>query len=161
MKKYLLPLLIVTITLAACNKNAFLKKLTGDWKLDRYLFSGQDRTILFDTTFRGYTLSLEEDNRYLEFWSTFTFKADSLILSDTLGYDSVAMQYVIDLDTLRFIDTTITPTLRTGEWQLINSDEDLQLRDDTSNVVRIYRILELNRNSLKLRKGNEEFYYGK
>jgi len=71
------------------------------------------------------------------------------------------MVYVINTDTLNYIDTTIIPHLASGEWQLINSDEDLQLRDGTTNDARIFRILDLDKNNLKLRLGNEEFYYGK
>jgi hypothetical protein len=82
-------------------------------------------------------------------------------LPDTLGYDSVAMSYVIEFDTIPFVDTTIVPHLELGTWDLINSDEDLQLRNDSTNAVAIYRILELNKSSLKLRKGNEEIYFGK
>ena len=161
MKKYFFIALALTLTLASCNKKAFLKKLVGTWKMDRYLFDGQDRTLYFDTTFRGFELSLYENNFYSESYSEFVLTPGSAILTDTLGYDSVNMVYVINTDTLNYIDTTIIPHLTTGEWQLINSDEDLQLRDGTTNDARIFRILDIDKNNLKLRLGNEEFYYGK
>jgi hypothetical protein len=160
-KKYLFIALALTLTLASCNKTAFLKKLVGTWKMDRYLFDGQDRTLYFDTTFRGFELTLDEGNIYTESYSEFILTPGSAILTDTLGYDSVNMVYVINTDTLNYIDTTIIPHLASGEWQLINSDEDLQLRDGTTNDARIFRILDLDKNNLKLRLGNEEFYYGK
>ena len=161
MKKLLFALLALTLILAACNKKAFLKKLTGTWSLDRYLFDGLERTLYFDTTYRDYTLNLNEDQLYSINYNTYSFSPDSLILVDTLGYDSVTMVYIINSDTFRFMDTTITPYLETGKWDLINSDEDLQLRDDATNNVAIYRLLELTKSDLKLKKGNEEFYYGK
>lgn len=161
MKKYLFIALALTLTLAACNKKAFLKKLNGTWRMDRYLFDGQDRTLYFDTTFRGYELTIDEGNVYTESYSEFFFTPGSAILTDTLGYDSVAMNWVINYDTLNYVDTTIVPHLSVGEWQLLNSDEDLQLRNDSTNDARIFRILELTRGSLKLRLGNEEFYYTK
>lgn len=129
--------------------------------MDRYLFDGKDQTLFFDTTFRQYQLTISEDNRFSESWKQYTLKPDSVIKVDTLGYDTVNMQYVLDYDTLRFIDTTIIPFMNMGEWQLINSEEDLQLRDDSSTTARIYRILDLTPKALKLRKGNEEIYLGK
>ncbi len=161
MKKFVFALLALTLVLGACNKKAFLKKLTGTWKLDRYLFDGLERTLYFDTTFRDYTLNLNEDQYYSINYNSYSFAPDSLILVDTLGYDSVNMVYIINSDTFRFMDTTITPHLETGIWDLINSDEDLQLRNDSSNNVAIYRLLELTKSDLKLKKGNEEFYFGK
>lgn len=161
MKKFVFALLALTLVLGACNKKAFLKKLTGTWKLDRYLFDGQERTLYFDTTFRDYALNLNEDQYYSINYNSYSFAPDSLILVDTLGYDSVNMVYIINSDTFRFMDTTITPHLETGVWDLINSDEDLQLRNDSSNNVAIYRLLELTKSDLKLKKGNEEFYFGK
>lgn len=161
MKKLLFALLALTLVLGACNKKAFLKKLTGTWKLDRYLFDGLERTLYFDTTFRDYTLNLNEDQYYSINYNSYHFSPDSLILVDTLGYDSVNMVYIVNSDTFRFMDTTITPHLETGIWDLINSDEDLQLRNDSSNNVAIYRLLELTKSDLKLKKGNEEFYFGK
>lgn len=129
--------------------------------MDRYLFDGKDQTLFFDTTFRQYQLTISEDNRFSESWKQFILNPDSIINIDTLGYDTVNMQYVLDYDTLRFIDTTIIPFMNMGEWQLINSEEDLQLRDDSSTTARIYRILDLTPKALKLRKGNEEIYLGK
>lgn len=161
MKKFVFALLALTLVLGACNKKAFLKKLTGTWKLDRYLFDGLERTLYFDTTFRDYTLNLNEDQYYSINYNSYSFAPDSLILVDTLGYDSVNLVYIINSDTFRFMDTTITPHLETGVWDLINSDEDLQLRNDSSNNVAIYRLLELTKSDLKLKKGNEEFYFGK
>lgn len=160
-KKILFALLAITLIFAACNKKAFLKKLVGTWKIDRYLFDGLEHTLHFDTTYRDYTLMLNEDQIYTINYNTYSFTPDSTILMDTLGYDSVNMVYIINSDTLRFTDTTITPYMETGKWDLINSDEDLQLRNDANNNVSIYRILELTRNDLKLKKGNEEFYFGK
>lgn len=161
MKRILLVALAVSLVVIGCNKKAFLKKLTGTWNMDRYLFDGKDQTLFFDTTFRQYQLTISEDNRFSESWKQFILNPDSIINIDTLGYDTVNMQYVLDYDTLRFIDTTIIPFMNMGEWQLINSEEDLQLRDDSSTTARIYRILDLTPKALKLRKGNEEIYLGK
>jgi hypothetical protein len=160
-KKLVFVLLALTLVLGACNKKVFLKKLTGTWKLDRYLFDGLERTLYFDTTFRDYSLNLNEDEVYTINYNSYSFSPDSVILVDTLGYDTANMVYIINTDTFRFMDTTITPYAETGSWNLINSDEDLQLRNTATNNVTIYRLLELTKSELKLKKGNEEFYFGK
>lgn len=161
MKKILLAVVALTLVLGACNKKAFLKKLTGTWKLNTYLFDGLDRTVYFDTTFREYALDLNDNNQYAITYKTYAFAPDSVILSDTLGYDSVNMAYIVSMDTFRYVDTTVTPFLETGVWDLLNSDEDLQLRNDSSNAVAIYRILDLDKSNLKLKKGNDELYLKK
>lgn len=161
MKKTIVIALGLIILLAACDRKAFVKKIVGNWKLDRYLFSGLDKTVYFDTTFREWNLQIAEGQVYSKSWKNYYFSPDSVILVDTLGYDTPNMVYIINMDTLRFIDTTVVPHVEVGTWELINSEEDLQLRNDSSNAVEIYRILELDKNNLKVRKGNEEFYYGK
>ncbi|MFN8297618.1 MAG: hypothetical protein U0T75_00835 [Chitinophagales bacterium] len=162
MKKLFVLALVFTVALMACNRKTFVKKLVGTWKLDRYVFDGQDKSNYFDTTFRGYTLDLSEDQRYVQSYTEFSFAADSFFTYDTLGYDSVNMVYIIDEDTVYTVDTTITPHIMTGSWELINSEEDLQLRNDSTPLsADIYRILDLDKSNLKLRKGNEEFYFGK
>ena len=159
MKKFLVFGVVAMLTLAACNKKAFLKKLQGTWKVDTYLFDGANKTVHFDTTYRDYTLDISDDNVYSISYYQYQFNHDSAILVDTLGYDSVAMDYIIQFDTLRFIDTLTFPYTQIGTWTLLNSEEDLQLRASDSSSLGIYRILELDRKSLKLKKGNEEFYF--
>ncbi|MCS6935113.1 MAG: beta-galactosidase small subunit [Chitinophagales bacterium] len=161
MKKTIFAAAVLVVLAIACNKTAFIKKLTGVWKLNRYLYDGKDQTLYFDTTFRFYQLTIDNDNRFTETWKVYTFYPDSLIKVDTLGYDTINSQYILDYDTLRWLDTVITPFMTKGEWQLINSEEDLQLRDDSATTARIYRILDLTPKALKLRKGNEELYLGK
>jgi hypothetical protein len=161
-KKTLLLALVITFALAACNRKAFVKKITGTWKADKYFFEGHDKTLLYDTTYRNYTLNISEDERYAVNYLQYIFAKDSLILSDTLGYDTPTMAYLINFDTLRFVDTTIVPHADMGQWDLINSEEDLQLRSDSDLTnPSIYRILTLDKSNLKLRKGNEEFDYKK
>ena len=140
---------------------AFVKKLVGTWKFDRYIFDGLEKTLFFDTTYREWNLVLGDDQVYTKSWTQFYFSPDSVVLVDTLGYDTPNMVYIVNMDTLRFIDTAKTPFLEIGKWDLINSEEDLQLRNDSNNAVEIYRILELTKDNLNLRKGNEEFYLGK
>lgn len=161
MKKTILIAIGLVILLAACDRKAFVKKIVGTWKLDKYLFSGQDKTVLYDTTFRNWQLVIGGDQVYTKAWQTFVFTPDSLTIYDTLGYDSVMMAYTIDTNRFHFIDTFITPHLEVGKWELINSEEDLQLKNDSSSAVEIYRILDLTKNNLTMRKGNEEFYLGK
>lgn len=161
MKKTILIAIGLVILLAACDRKAFVKKIVGTWKLDKYLFSGQDKTVLYDTTYRNWQLVIGNDQVYTKAWQSFTFTPDSLTIYDTLSYDSVLMAYTIDTNRFHFIDTFITPHLEVGKWELINSEEDLQLKNDSSSAVEIYRILDLTRNNLTMRKGNEEFYLGK
>lgn len=159
MKKLLIPALGLLLLLGACNEKVFLKKLQNTWKLDKYLFSGADKTLYFDTTFRNYTLDIANDNRYTISYQQFLLNPDSLILADTLGYDTINSQFIVQYDTLRYIDTTILPHLEAGSWELINSQEDLQLRSDSDQLNAVmYRILDLGKSNLTLRKGNEEYY---
>lgn len=162
MKKTIVIAVGLIVLLAACDRKAFVKKIVGTWKFDRYIFDGLEQTVFFDTTFREWQLTITDVNQtYTRSWYQYAFAADSLILVDTLGYDTPNMVYIINYDTLRFIDTTKTPYMETGVWDLINSEEDLQLRSDSNNAVEIHRILELSKNNLTLRKGNEELYLGK
>jgi hypothetical protein len=159
-KKLFFLFVLAVVVLSACNKEAFIKKLVGDWRVNQYYYDGHDKTTFFDTTYREYTLSIQEGNTFSETWKSYAFFADSTILSDTIGYDSVAMNYVILYDTIRFNDTVVTPHIVGGEWQLINSEEDLQLTD-TASTARIFRILDLSKNSLHLKRGNDEYHYDK
>ena len=158
MKKYILVIIGLTLILAACGRKAFVKKLVGTYTLDKYLYDGRDNTYTFDTTYRGWKLMLNEGETYIKTWTEFTYRTDTLYISDTIGYDSMSMTYAINIDTISVTDTTKTPKLETGLWDLINSEEDLQLRNDSTLAADIYRILELKQKNLTLRKGNEEIY---
>ncbi len=158
MKKTIIVSLGLLLLLAACDRKAFVKKLVGTYTLEKYLFDGQEQTVHFDTTYREWQLQLTDDEVYSKTWKEYHFTPDTLYLVDTLGYDTPNMIYLINVDTLRIIDTSITPRMEIGKWDLINSEEDLQLRNDSSNAAEIFRILELKKDNLTLRKGNEELY---
>lgn len=151
------------VFLSACDRKSFVKKIVGTWTLDKYLFSGQNKTVMFDTLQRDWKLDISEEEVYAKTWFDYTYQADSLIRVDTLGYDSAAIppDYIIHRDTLRYNDTTTHYHKQYGKWTLINSEEDLQLRNDSDNTTEIYRILELSKSNLNLRRGNEEFYLKK
>jgi hypothetical protein len=157
-KKNILIAITLLFVLAACNRNAFVKKLVGTYTIEKYLFDGRENTMQFDTTYREWQLQLTDGELYTKTWKEYLFNPDTLFLVDTLGYDSINMIYVVDVDTVHVVDTAILPRLETGKWDLINSEEDLQLRNDSTNAADIYRILELKANNLTLRKGNEEIY---
>ncbi len=161
MKKTILIAIGLVVLLAACDRKAFVKKIVGTWKLDKYLFSGLDKTVMYDTTYRNWQLVLNEDQVYTKAWQEFFLTPDSLTIYDTIGYDSVLMSYTIDTNKYYFIDTAISPHMEIGKWELLNSEEDLQLKNDSSSTVEIYRILDLTKNNLTMRKGNEEFYLGR
>ena len=161
MKKTILIAIGLVILLAACDRKAFVKKIVGTWKLDKYLFAGLDKTVMYDTTYRNWQLVIGQDQVYTKAWQSFSFRQDSLTIYDTLGFDSVLMAYTIDTNKFHFVDTTITLHMEIGKWELINSEEDLQLKNDSASTVEIYRILDLTKNNLTMRKGNEEFYLGK
>ena len=149
------------VFLSACDRKAFVKKIVGTWKIDKYLFSGREKTVMYDSTYRIWRLTIAEDETYTKTWEKWAFFADSIIRTDTLGYDTVNTTYLLHRDTLRFMDTIKTPFIQLGTWALINSEEDLQLRSDSSNSAEIFRILELGKSNLNLKKGNEELYLGK
>ncbi|HLP52522.1 MAG TPA: hypothetical protein VK154_16655 [Chitinophagales bacterium] len=163
MNKTIVISLGLLLLLAACDRKAFVKKITGTWSLDKYLNNGLDKTLQFDTTFREWQLTIGDagTKAYTKSWMEFVLTPDSLVVFDTLSYDSVAMTYDIDTNRYYFIDTARYPHLETGTWELLNSEEDLQLRNDSSSAVEIFRILDLTKNNLTIRKGNEEFYLGK
>ena len=158
MKKTILVSLGLLLLLAACDRKAFVKKLVGTYTLQKYLFDGQDKTFHFDTTYREWQLELTDAEVYSKTWKEYQFTPDTLYLVDTLGYDTPNMVYVINVDTVRVIDTAIIPRTEIGRWDLINSEEDLQLSNDSTNAAEIYRILDLGKSNLTLRKGNEELY---
>ncbi len=158
MKKTIVVSLGLLLLLAACDRKAFVKKLIGTYTLQKYLFDGQDKTFHFDTTYREWQLELTDAEVYSKTWKEYRFTPDTLYLVDTLGYDTPNMVYVINIDTVRVIDTAILPRIEIGRWDLINSEEDLQLSNDSTNAAEIYRILDLGKSNLTLRKGNEELY---
>lgn len=161
MKKSVLAVVAIAILLSACDRKAFVKKLVGTWKISSYLFAGIDKTTYFDTTFREWKMVLNDDQVYTKTWNEYFLTRDSLVRIDTLGYDTLNSVFITQIDTLRFVDTTITPFFQVGKWELINSEEDLQLRNDSDNSVEIYRILDLTKNNLNLKKGNDEYHLGK
>ena len=161
MKKTILIAIGLVILLSACDRKAFVKKIVGTWKTDKYLFAGLNKTVQYDTTYRNWQLVIGNDQVYTKAWQSFYFTPDSLTIYDTIGYDSVLMSYTIDTNRFHFIDTLITPHMEIGKWELINSEEDLQLKNDSGSAVEIYRILDLTKNNLTMRKGNEEFYLKK
>lgn len=153
MKKNLLILsAIILVVASSCNRKAFEKKLTGSWSMTKYLYAGKDETVKRrDTTMNAYNLTISEGQTYSEFWQSLAFTPNTVIIVDTVNMTS---------DTIVVIDTTITPHFNSGRWDLLNSESDLQLKD-SSNNVRIYRILKLNSSELDLRNGNEELYLKK
>lgn len=163
MKKTIVLSLGLLLLLAACDRKAFVKKITGTWSLDKYLNNGLDKTVQFDTTFREWQLTIGDagTKAYTKSWVEYTLTPDSIIRYDSISYDSTSMVWDIDTNVLYFIDTARFPHLEVGTWELLNSEEDLQLRNDSSNAVEIFRILDLTKNNLTIRKGNEEFYLGK
>lgn len=161
MKKTIVIALGLVLLLAACDRKSFVKKIVGTWSLNKYLFSGLDKTRMYDTTYRDWKLTIADDQVYTKSWETFVLTPDSTITYDTTAYDSVSMVYTIDTNRYYFIDTARFPHLEVGQWELLNSEEDLQLKNDSSAAVEIYRILDLTKSNLTIRKGNEEFYLGK
>jgi hypothetical protein len=160
-KKKLLFVAAALLVLCACNRKDFVNKIEGTWKINTYLYSGQNLTHSFDTTNNGYQLVISSGYVYTETYKTYTFREDSIVRADTTGVDTNTNPhtYIITYDTLRFVDTTITPYASSGTWALLNSEEDLQLRTSGSNdsSVRIFNILKLTKSNLNLLNGNKEY----
>ena len=161
MKKKLLFVAAALLVLCACNRKDFVNKIEGTWKINTYLYAGQNLTRSFDTTNALYQLVISSGYVYTETYKSYTFRADSIVRADTTGVDTNTMphSYYITFDTLRFVDTTITPYASSGTWTLINSEEDLQLRTSGSSdsSVRIFNILKLTKSNLNLLNGNKEY----
>jgi hypothetical protein len=158
-KKLLFVAVALVVVLCACNRKAFVKKIEGTWKISHYLYQGIDMTASYDSTTTGFQLIISPNYVYNESWKTYTFTHDSLVVHDTISYDSTTMTYHDTVFTLHFIDTTVTPYAVTGVWTLINSEEDLQLwangTPDTAAVQ--YNILKLTGSNLNLLNGNKEY----
>ncbi|HWB64493.1 MAG TPA: DUF5004 domain-containing protein, partial [Chitinophagales bacterium] len=161
-KKSLIIASALIVVLCACNRKNFVKKITGTWTLDKYTLADKDLSASYDTSHANYKLTINGDQSYTESWIAYTYIADSTITVDTIGYDSVSMTYTILRDTNRFVTTLTAPHAGGGRWDLLNSEEDLQLRSDSDvNNPAEYRILELKAKNLNLLKGNEEFDFTK
>jgi hypothetical protein len=155
-KKLLLFSLIFITALCACNRKAFINKLTGTWKANKYIFNKQDMTASFlDTTHVNYQLSITSDQRYSFTWITRTYIVDSVRVVDTVGG-------IIDTVTVYHVDSTVTPGIESGAWVLLNSEQDIQLTADSNlNDPIQYQILKLSSNSFNILKGNQEYDFTK
>lgn len=160
MKKILFVALALSLALVSCTRKNFVKKLTGTWELNRYFYDDIDKTTLFDTTYRDYTITFEEDESFMETWFTLQLIAQQSYDTAGLLINPVTGDTTVIWDTIHYFDSIMTPHTVTGTWELLNSEEDLQLRDTSLNA-RQYRINELSKNEMKLAKGNEDFYFGK
>ena len=159
-KKSIVVALVLLVVLAACNRKRYVNLITGTWKMSHYIYAGVEQTASLDTTMAKYQLEIQNDHNqdYLESWISYAFRADSAILRDTLSFDSVNMVYVVKFDTLRFVDTTVTPHATHGRWDLVNSEEDLQLRDGSDSAsLRLFNILKLTKSNLNMLNGNKEY----
>jgi hypothetical protein len=158
-KKILFIAVALVFVLCACNRVKFVNKLEGTWKLNKYIYAGQVKTASFDTTNAKYTLIISGNYQYTESWTSYAFHADTIIIADTLGYDTPTMTYHISYDTLHPVDTTITPYTSSGRWTLLNSEEDLQLvaTGASDSSARIFNILTLTKSNLNLLNGNKEY----
>jgi hypothetical protein len=158
-KKTLFFSLVFIIGLSACNRKEFINKMCGTWKLTQYIYANQDYTKTFmDTTNVNYQFILDQDERYTMSWISYTFTADTQRIYDTVSHDTVTGTYTIDTIIKAYVDSTEVPTLQSGAWVLINSQEDIQLTPDSdqSNPVQ-YQILKLTKNNFNLLKGNQQY----
>lgn len=136
------------------------QKLIGIWRVNKYFYLGIDKSTFYDTTYRNYALQIDSNYFFNIRWNRYSFTSDSLITTDTIGFDTLNSIYVIMSDTLRFTDTTVTPYTNPGTWAVINDNTDLMFTFN-SGPVAVFRFLALDSLELKLRKGNEEFHYHK
>ena len=136
------------------------QKLIGTWRVGKYFYSGIDKSTFYDTTYRNYTLQIDSNYFFNIRWTHYDYFNDSLIIRDTVGFDTLNSNYIIINDTLRYTDTTFTPYTNPGTWAVINDNTDLMFTFNNGPVA-VYRFLALDSLELKLRKGNEEFHYHK
>jgi hypothetical protein len=166
--KKIIPIaLILIVIFCACNRKAYVKKLTGTWKMSRYIINenssgqGQDETKQFeDTTHVNYALVLNGDQSYMESWVSYYFYVDSTIISDTTSIDSAQQPWVyhITYDTLRPVKNLQTPHAGTGQWVLINSEQDLELRPYTdTTAIRMFNIWKLTTGNFNLFNNGTEY----
>jgi hypothetical protein len=158
-KKKLLFVAAALLVLCACNRKDFVNKIEGTWKINTYLYSGQNKTSSFDTTNSGYQLVLSSGYVFTESYTAYTYTSVPNIKADTVS-DTTNHTITITFDTISYtVHTTATPYSATGTWALLNSEEDLQLRTNGSadSSVRIFNILKLTKSNLNLLNGNKEY----
>jgi uncharacterized lipoprotein NlpE involved in copper resistance len=155
-KASFLLVLAVVILVAGCNEKKLLDNLDGTWVVQKYLYNNGDKTTQFKADKVDFKWQFSKDKNYTESWEKV----------DTIKYDRYDSAYVKDvsgLDSLSNIDTVPTFYLNEqsffykGVWTLVNSNKFLQLRREDSTSAD-YRIIEHTSSSLKLFKGNEEFW---
>jgi hypothetical protein len=144
------------LLIAGCSEKDLIGNLDGSWVVEKYLYNNADKTEQFKSDKVDFTWKFSKDKNYTESWKTV----------DTVPYDRLDSIYVPDvsgIDSLIRVDTFPTFYLdeqffsSNGNWILVNSNKFLQLRQsDTFSVD--YRIIEHTKSTLKLFKGNEEFW---
>ena len=167
MKKIIPIAVVLIVVFCACNRKAFVHKLTGTWKISKYIINegstgqGQDETKQFeDTTHVNYALALNGDQSYQESWINYYFYRDSVIISDTTGVDTTQQPWIyhITYDTVRSVKNLQTPHTGTGQWVLLNSEQDLELRPSTDTAaIRLFNIWKLTKGDLNLFNNGTEY----
>lgn len=139
------------VWLSSCNKERFVNQLVGSWKVNYYFFEDLNKTREFDSAYHNYVLKISENNSYSENWIYYRYTTRTQ--RDTVYLDSV--NYTVNIIQIR--DSVPKNVYTTGRWDLINSDENFQIRDDSTNEVRIFRFIEKSKSKMKLRLGQEEY----
>ena len=150
MKKSLVVLLVLVVVLCACNRKDYVKKLVGTWKADKYIIhnSGNSNTVDMSATFKdttnvNYQLVFNSNNTFNETYLTYTFTEAYKINQDTTYTDTThtTISSIVPDTVLRFVNTTTAPYVGSGTWELINSEEDLELLGSVSDTsVRMFNI---------------------
>lgn len=155
-KTILLSLSALFLVLVGCNEKKLLSDVEGTWGVKQYLFESKDKTAAFNAMKPQFRFVFNADKSFSEsfnyFDTVFYARYDSTFVTDTAG------NRVLDkIDTVDLFNLNQKTNATKGEWVLTNSNKYLQLRDD-SNGVREFKILNHNKSTLELFRGNEEFH---
>lgn len=151
--KKLLPVLLLLVIAAGCNKEKIITdNLNGEWEVYKYLLYNVDRTNLYNTQYPGYRITFSGTSFTETYGSVDTTSNDTTTITGTyafadndekLVFTHINYSYTPILDTAgNVIDSTEIPTTVEREYTIFNSTKDhIQLRNDSSQLY--MRKLEL------------------
>jgi hypothetical protein len=137
MRKTILPLLVVILVIAGCNKEKIYKdNLNGVWQVYKYLLNNVDKTLQFQNQHPNYTITFTNDGKFTEFLTN----PDSVYVSGTYSFTDNDEKIVLEnaYNTYAFDtagDTIFIPHTLTRAYTIFNLTKDhVQLRNDTSQL---------------------------
>ena len=80
MKNFIILLAVLAVFSSGCNKENFIKKLTGTYTVNSYIKDNEDNTNAFKAEKQNYTLEITDNNIFTE-----TYLLNGLVYKKTTG----------------------------------------------------------------------------